>query len=438
MAKPIKRKGKRGDTWEVQISINNTRKTVRFGAVTEVEATEYAALADAIADHRRRLGDAEFPLRVLRELNKLPRVIRTRFARAGMIEETPEWTLEKYLTTYSARRNVKPATKVNWSHTVRNLVEFFGPGKRLHAISRGDAERFRDHLMGMKIAPATIAKRLQNARQFFNSAVNDRALEANPFEGIAHHSAPDKQRQYFITQDDTLKLIEHAPSIDWRTMIALARFGGLRCPSEVLSLQWSGFDWDGKRFRVDSPKTEHHPNGGFRIVPMFFELRPFLDEARKQAGRGAKYVISNESYRKAAKGATGWKNCNLRSQLHKIIKRAGLKPWPKAWQNMRSSRETELLKTHPVQAVCEWVGNSPKVAMEHYAQITDEDWGRAASSPQSNSAAENAAAGACKILQLESESAKNSGDCDVLPPNAAPCKEVGMGDTGFEPVTSAV
>ena len=54
---------------------------------------------------------------------------------------------------------------------------------------------------------------------------------------------------------------------------------GLRCPSEVLSLKWDGFDWEHSRFRVDSPKTEHHPNGAYRIAPLFPELRPFVEEA---------------------------------------------------------------------------------------------------------------------------------------------------------------
>ena len=66
--------------------------------------------------------------------------------------------------------------------------------------------------------------------------------------------------------------------------------------------------------------------------------------------------------------------------MHKIIKRAGFEPWPKVFQNMRSTRETELFKlTHGnIKAVCSWIGNSPKVAMEHYAQVTEADLQEAA------------------------------------------------------------
>jgi hypothetical protein len=35
-------------------------------------------------------------------------------------------------------------------------------------------------------------------------------------------------------------------------------------------------------------------------------------------------------------------NINLRAQLCRVIDRAGLEPWPKLFQNLRSTRETAL------------------------------------------------------------------------------------------------
>ena len=63
-----------------------------------------------------------------------------------------------------------------------------------------------------------------------------------------------------------------------------------------------------------------------------------------------------------------------------MIKRAGIEPWPKLFQNCRSTRETELFKmtNGNVKAVCSWIGNSPQVAMTHYAQVTEADMEQAA------------------------------------------------------------
>jgi hypothetical protein len=107
---------------------------------------------------------------------------------------------------------------------------------------------------------------------------------------------------------------------------------------------------------VHSPKTEHHPNGKTRMVPLFPELRSLLMEVFEAAQEGDQYVITK--YRDAT--------ANLRTQFNRIIKRAGLIPWVKPWQNLRSSRETELLDSWPDHVVCAWIGNSKAVAREHF------------------------------------------------------------------------
>ncbi len=63
--------------------------------------------------------------------------------------------------------------------------------------------------------------------------------------------------------------------------------------------------------------------------------------------------------------------------MKKIIVRAGLEPWPKTFQNCRASRQTELVARFPLHVVCAWLGNSEAVAMEHYLQVTDDDFKRA-------------------------------------------------------------
>jgi hypothetical protein len=54
-------------------------------------------------------------------------------------------------------------------------------------------------------------------------------------------------------------------------------------------------------------------------------------------------------------------------------------PWEKPFQNMRSSRESELVDQFPLPVVCKWIGNSPKVAEQHYLQQLEKDFERAAS-----------------------------------------------------------
>jgi len=178
----------------------------------------------------------------------------------------------------------------------------------------------------------------------------------------------------FIIMGDAQKVLDACPNAEWRLLFALSRFGGLRCPSEHLALRWGDVDWERSRSMVRSPKTEHLEGGESRQIPIFPELRPYLHAVWEEAGwpSGAAPVIT--PYRDATQ--------NLRTQLTKIIRRAGLKPWPKLFQNLRSTRETELAERFPLHVACAWIGNTRAVAAKHYLQVTDEHFEQAAATPE--------------------------------------------------------
>ena len=70
-------------------------------------------------------------------------------------------------------------------------------------------------------------------------------------------------------------------------------------------------------------------------------------------------------------------NSNLRTQLNRILQKAGVEPWQRLFQNLRASRETELADTYPLHVVTAWRGNTPKVASQHYLQVTPEHFEQA-------------------------------------------------------------
>ena len=61
----------------------------------------------------------------------------------------------------------------------------------------------------------------------------------------------------------------------------------------------------------------------------------------------------------------------------RILKRAGLEPWPRLFHAMRASRETELVREHPIHVVTAWLGNTPQIAMKHYLMVTETDFSKA-------------------------------------------------------------
>ena len=364
----------------------------------------------------------------------LPDALADKLAHVGLIPARERATLGPFLAGYCKQRfDVKPATQVVWRHTRQNLVEFFGKDTILGDVTSGDADRFRLYLIGKEYAPTTVAKRLGFARQFFNAARKDRLIGENPFRDVSHKAAPDATRKRFITQEETTQLLEAAPSADWRAIVALCRYGGLRCPSEVLSLKWEGVDWGRKRIRVDSPKTEHLPGKASRVIPLFPELEPILAEAWELAPDRAQYVIGRDDYRKAAQGRDGWVNCNLRTQFTRIIRWAGLEPWPKLFHNLRASRETELTREHPLHVVTDWIGNTPTIALRHYLQVVDMDFDKALQCP--DKAAQNAAQYAHEtgstVLHAKPQTPSFSEECETL----QHCTSVQVEAAGIEPAS---
>jgi integrase len=253
-----------------------------------------------------------------------------------------------------------------------------------------------------------------------------RLITENPFDEVRHKAGAEKDRQRFITLADTAKLMEACPSVHWQVIVALSRYGGIRCPSEVLSLRWQDIDWAAGRVLVTSPKTEHHPGKDTRTIPLFPELRSILEEAFEAAPEGAVYVV-DEKFRKAAMGPRGWRGCNLRTTMEKVIRRAGLTPWPRLFHNLRSSRETELAETFPIHVVTAWLGNTPEIARKHYLQVTEDHFRQASEAAQNAAQRASDDSGKCSQTPMVPETTSgqggvdNSTTCHDLQPSAALC-----------------
>ncbi|MBU6386042.1 MAG: phage integrase SAM-like domain-containing protein [Planctomycetes bacterium] len=105
-----------------------------------------------------------------------------------------------------------------------NLKEYIPEGIRINQITAGHAKEFHEKLKARGMATTTIHKRIQFARQFMHDAVDKLMKKAN---------------------------------LVWQVILGLSRYGGLRTPSETLSLpsielpliqRWAG------RTRTYAPK----------------------------------------------------------------------------------------------------------------------------------------------------------------------------------------
>ena len=354
-------------------------------------------------------------------VTSLPDTIHARLQRTGLVrsrEEVHSPALGSWLDTYiDGRTDVKERTRINFLQARNQLLEYFPADKPLDRITAGDAEDFDVWLRTeKKLSEGTARRRVKRCKQFFAAAVRRRLIGENPFGHIKCGNFAE-DRFYFVSPEEAEAVLEACPDAQWRLIFALARFGGLRVPSEILPLQWGDVNWEKMRLTVHSPKTERHDGKGTRVVPIFPELYPYLQDAFDQAEPGQRYLVTR--YRNA--------NANLRTQLLRIIGRAGLTPWPKLFVNLRSTRETELVERFPVHVVTAWLGNSPDVARRHYLQTTDEHFARAVSEVHQNphqKAHQHAAAGTRTTSQGAEAAQPNPNEdatlCGSVRPGAAP------------------
>ncbi len=361
-----------------------------------------------------------------------------KLAKAGLIAAGAKATarLGEFLDSFLTERvDAKPATKLVWGHVVRNLKEHFGHGRDMATINEGDADGFKLYLVGLKLAPTTVAKRLQFARMFFRAATRRKLIAENPFADVSSKAGINLGERRFVTPEEMQRILA-ACNPTWRTIVGLARYGGLRTPSETLSLRWQDVNWETGRITVQSPKTEHHPGKESRVIPLFAELRPILEEAWELAPEGAVYVVGGK-YRQAAQGPGGWANANLRTTFGKIVRKAGLQQWPRLFHALRSSRETELARDYPIHVVTGWLGNTTGIALKHYLLTTDTDFDRA--SGRAKKTTQNPTQSATEMLgnapQADMPAHEKtpvlqgfSSHCEVL-------QSGGMEDRGLEPLT---
>ena len=364
---------KNGGTWRIDFSIgtNSQRRSIRIGRLDKRTAESTWLRIEKLIAAKSVNGTPDPEM--LAWIAGVDDTLHGRLAAVGLVEPRAAaaiLTLGAFIDNFiAAKQDVKPHTRLNFEQLKRWLVTYFDKQRDVGAIAAADATAFRRFMIEQGLAEATYRRHLGRCRELFRWGIK-RSLykDSNPFADLSVTVRADKTRQRFITRETADKLIDAAPDAEWRLLIALSRYGGIRVPSEALALTWGDVDFEHSRIRIPSPKTAHIPGKDCRFIPLFPELRRPLLDVFEQTQSGESRVITRYH---------GGSACNLRTHMTRIVRRAGLQMWPKPFHNMRASRQTELAESYPLHVVCAWIGNSKAVATEHYLQVTDAHFARA-------------------------------------------------------------
>lgn len=347
---------KRGNKRHYRVAFHDKdhkRRSIRLGSLTKKSAeTIRLRIEDLVA---ASIAGAAPSVATSKWVSDLGDELTKRLARAGLVAERGSASIGAFVDAYvDTRTEAAENTIRNFKNTRRKLTDFFGEDRNLRDISPGDADDWRQWLIDKKLSPSTVSKAIKHSKQFMKFAKRKNLIADDPFRHIRAGGEKNNERQAYVSLVVFERVLAQCPDAEWRLLVALCRFGGLRCPSEVLALQWTDIDWAEQRLTIRKNKTPT------RSLPIFPELSPYLREAHELAGTHATHCITR--YRN--------KNSNLRTQFQRIIERAGVAAWPRLFQNLRSSCQTDLGDHYPSQVVSQWIGNSERVASEHYLQVT--------------------------------------------------------------------
>jgi integrase len=303
-------------------------------------------------------------------------------------------TLANLLDRFDAAVAVKAGTRTTYLQALGMLRTHFGESTPIGTITPAHADEWRKAIADpvtvkdadgkestKRLAPATVAKRVRVAKAVFRKAVKWGLIASSPFADLRAGSQSNPDRAFYVAGETVRSILAACPDDEWRAIVALSRFAGLRCPSEVAALRWGDVNWDRGRLMVRSPKTAGHEGHAVRVVPIVPELRSILQDLFDRAEVGAEAVVPR------LRGPS----MNLRTQFERIIAKAGVKSWPRLFHNMRASCATDWVERFPAHVVAGWLGHSPLIAAQHYLQTRDAHFDLAAGVGSAGEAAANPA-----------------------------------------------
>ncbi len=286
-----------------------------------------------------------------------------------MIEVPKTYTVKELWDAFLKQKTgVKESTMKTYLDAQRRFFIFFDAQQPLEDFTKDHVLSWKETLLG-ELAVSSVAGYMKNLKSVLTWAVSQGWIDKSPLDGVGRGSFVNRSRDRIISMEEYRRLLDACPCKDWRAILALVRIGGLRCPSEVVTLRWEDVNWERSCFYVRSPKTEHHDGKESRIMPVFSELKTELESLFfDPESEGREFVINR--YRDPKQ--------NLGTTFAKIVNRAGLPTIPRPFDNMRMTRSNEVYNRWGAFKESQWIGHSKQVRADHYLMIQDVDYQEAA------------------------------------------------------------
>jgi integrase len=354
------------------------RRSIRLGAMPIKMAESLKSRIESLAI--ASATGLAIDLDTGRWLSSVDDSLAKKLAAAGLIEHRRVPTLDEWLNTYSSEcmSELKLGSVKKMSQTMAKLRKHLVPSTKINKLTPSEAATWRKKLRETPLSEGTTKTHAGNAKTIFAAAVARKLLAEDPFAALPSGSTASVVKVYVEPQDFS-KFLDALPSNEWRLLFALARYAGLRVPSESHRLTWADVNFETERLHVHSVKTERHEGHAERDVPILADLMPLLRARFNEVAEGDTHLVRIRGQGRIAE------------RYKRACKASGIAAWPRMFQTLRSSCEIQMAGYLPQYAVSRFIGHSIQISGKHYANHVPDEMFKRASAELSQRAAKGAA-----------------------------------------------
>lgn len=175
-------------------------------------------------------------------------------------EDLPAFTVKSWFEEWIRRkaRGSSDSTMARYRGHVRAWLEWLGESraaKPLEGITAADARAWRDSLQDAGRTGKTVLSYTKDINAAFRAAIREGLIQHSPFGALDVLDTSDSLERKPFSGEEVARLLEAAPSEEWRGLILVAAFTGLRL-GDAARLRWSSVDLDAKRITLIPSKTK--------------------------------------------------------------------------------------------------------------------------------------------------------------------------------------
>ncbi|NQX01710.1 tyrosine-type recombinase/integrase [bacterium] len=193
-------------------------------------------------------------------------------------EDMPAFTIKTWLEEWKRRKCdvTAPATQARYASSVKAFLAWLGDraDKPLESLTVADVRNFREKLTSEGRTARTAQHYVRDIGSGLRTAVREGLLTHNPASGLDPLEFTDSVDRKPFVAAEVVKLINAAPSADWKGMILLGLYTGLRL-GDIAKLKWGMVDFTEGTLRLMPAKTKKKKR--MICIPLHPQARQFLE-----------------------------------------------------------------------------------------------------------------------------------------------------------------